>query len=298
MIASNAVSVNSFGHALLRATRIQFASIVVLLASGVLHFCWLWLSGAEWSGDVSPRKPALFGVSAALTLGSFAWISQLTGRRRVDIFLSDVIATCLLCEVALITLQYWRGVPSHFNRSSPVDAFVERTMLALISMISVGIVALTWRWRRLPQLPPALAFSITAGLWLLLISCGLGFLITFLGELNAARGLAPGVWPKAGVLKYPHGAAIHALQIVPLLAVLLSQFSVPRESLLIRLAVSSQVLLLGQAVWQTFQGKARFDVDAVGGVMLVLSAILLLIPVLALGWHWCRTRAGAAIDRG
>lgn len=39
----------------------------LLLGSGVFHLVWMVLTGADWNGPLSLRKPGLFGVSAGLT---------------------------------------------------------------------------------------------------------------------------------------------------------------------------------------------------------------------------------------
>ena len=78
-------------------------SIVLLLFSGVLHLAWFSLSGSEWEGPVSLRKPALFGVSAGLTLWSLAYIADRLSETKGARAVRDLVAICLLLEVALIT---------------------------------------------------------------------------------------------------------------------------------------------------------------------------------------------------
>ena len=46
----------------------------------------------------------------------------------------------LLLEVGLITVQQWRGVRSHFNRTTTFDASIEVIMLGLILLVTAGIV--------------------------------------------------------------------------------------------------------------------------------------------------------------
>lgn len=39
---------------------------------------------------------------------------------------------------------------------------------------------------------------------------------TILGEINIANGRSPETWGRGGVLKYPDGAALHAIQTLPM----------------------------------------------------------------------------------
>ncbi len=266
----------------LRDFRIPLLFGAALVASGLFHLVLLWLTGAEWSGPVSLRKPALFGISAGLTVWSIAWVLTQVVARRHDRRLATLISGGLLLEVALITLQQWRGVPSHFNRSTAFDATIESAMLGLILFVTAGIAWLCWRSRQMLPVPESRAIAIRSGLWLLLVSCGLGLLVTIIGEMNLAKGRPTGVWGHAGILKYPHGAALHAIQTLPMLSALLHAFRVSHSAWLVRSVVAAHVLFLGHAMWQTFHGLPRMEVDLASGAALAAAALLLLFPVAAL----------------
>ncbi|MGD9715268.1 MAG: hypothetical protein AB7V46_24905 [Thermomicrobiales bacterium] len=85
-------------------------AVTILILSGFYHRIWLLLSGADLAGPVSPRKPALFGISAGITIWSLSLISRHLHLVRGVRLASHVIAISLLAEVALITLQFHRGV--------------------------------------------------------------------------------------------------------------------------------------------------------------------------------------------
>lgn len=254
----------------------------LLVGSGLLHFAWMAATGADWDDPLSPRKPALFGVSAGLTAWSIAWaMTKLVPRRR-DRLLAGAMAGALLIEVGLITLQQWRGVPSHFNRATTFDAAVEAIMLGLILAVTAGIAWMTIRSIRLPPIDEATAIALRGGLALLTLSCGLGILITILGELNLKAGDSPETWGRARVLKYPHGAALHAIQTLPLLAWASRKLGVANPARLVGAALWAHVLFLLHAFWQTSNGRARFDLDWVGGAALAGAGILILFPIAAL----------------
>ena len=274
----------SSGSWSLSAFQTEFWLGLILAVSGVFHFGVMWITHAEWSGPLSPRKPALFGISGGLTVWSLAWVITKLRRKRADWGLSMLIAVGLFFEVALITLQYWRGVPSHFNRSTTFDASVEAMMFILIMLVTIGIGCLCCRSIGPMDVPTVLAVAIRGGLWLLLVSCGLGFLMTILGEFNLAQGKSYETWGVAGVIKYPHGAALHAIQVLPLCYLLFKWFDVPQSTRLMWSVVAAHMFFMVHALWQTFHGRARLDVDFVGGLNLAAAVLCLALPFLTIGW--------------
>lgn len=270
-----------------------------LIVSGLFHLAWLVLTGADWNGPLSLRKPGLFGVSAGLTAWSIAWVMNKLHPHRLDRLIACAMAGGLLLEVGLITVQQWRGVPSHFNHTTTFDATIEAIMLGLILLVTAGIVWLTLRSFRLPPMDISFAIALRGGLWLLTLSCGLGIMATILGELNLAVGKLPEVWGPAGVIKYPHGAALHAIQTLPILSWLLLKLRVSKPAWLVLATLWSQVLFLVHAFWQTMFGRARFDFDWVGGAIFIAAGLLLLLPItallkalfsLAIALRWCRSK--------
>ncbi len=118
---------------------------VLLVASGIFHvFVWQLLGG-DWEGPVSWRKPILFGISTGATLLSIAWFFDKLRPANLDVSLCRTLSITLVLEVALITLQQWRGQASHFNHNSTFDTFVEYSMTALIVIATLVLLHLTWR---------------------------------------------------------------------------------------------------------------------------------------------------------
>ena len=254
----------------------------VLFASGTVHLLILWMTQGDWEGPMSLRKPGLFGVSAGMTIWSLAWaVSQIKSRRNDSAILA-VIAGSLFLEVTLITLQYWRGVPSHFNRTTNSDAAIESLMLGLIAIVVLGIVWLDWRSMWLSPMPKSRSIAIRSGLRLLSISCMLGIVTTIAGEMNISRNQSPEIWGRAGVIKYPHGAVLHAIQVLPLISAALEWLQVSNAARLMIAAVAAHYLFLAHALWQSIHGRARFDVDVFGGLTLAAAGILVLVPVVVI----------------
>lgn len=256
---------------------------VVLIVSGLFHLSLLGITSANWEGAVSLRKPGLFGISAGLTAASLLWCSKIitsNGRREL---IAPIIAWSLLIEVALITVQYWRGEPSHFNRTTPLNALIELTMVALILSVTVGITWMCWRSMKPLEIDAGRLLAIRWGLFLLLLSCLLGVTTMICGEYNLRLGHSAEIWGRSGILKYPHGAVLHAIQVLPLLDWVLTKFAVPRRVELLTLAVSAHVTYLCHALWQTFTERSRLDVDLVGGTLLGVALVMFTIPLVCIG---------------
>ena len=259
----------------------RFAECAVgaLFLSGFVHLGLVFLLHADWEGAISPRKPGLFGISSGMTAWSLIWCARSLGHPRRLFTIAVALTWALLAEVTLITMQYWRGVPSHFNRTTPFDAAVESGMVGLIVLVTIGIAWMCWLSSKRSEIDAGQLLAIRGGLWLLLGGCLLGFCAMFAGEWNIAQNKPPEVWGKSGILKYPHGAALHALQTLPILNVLLLPLAAGRRVLALRHAIAAHVFFLIHSIWQTAIGRARLDLDLIGGLILVLSAASLIRPL-------------------
>ncbi len=275
----------------------MFATGLTLLLSGGCHLAIGGITGDDWSGPTSYRKPALFGISTGLTCISISWV---WGKLRIwspDPVVVWLTSLALALEVTLITIQFWRGVPSHFNHATYRDAFIEVAMLVLIIIASLGISWLVFRSllpgafltiedthdpSRIPS--KSMKSAIRAGLVLLWISLLLGFFISSIRWAEFRAGRNPEIVPQAGVLKFPHGACLHAIQTLPL-AVFVWQFLNCRHVFLrTSLLASAHFTFLAYACWQTFSGLARFE-PAVGGMILLgLASLCLLSALLPSRW--------------
>lgn len=253
----------------------------ILIASGIIHLVLLSVIGGEWEGATSLRKPGLFGVSAGVTAWSLAWAFSKLRPHPLDRLISRSLAVCLFVEVGLITLQQWRGVASHFNRATQFDAAVEAVMLAMILIVTAGVFWLSFRSIRLPPLAASTTAALRGGLWLLSFSCVIGIGVTILGEMNRVYGSPFETWGAAGVLKYPHGAAMHAIQVLAVLDWLLRSLRSQFSLLAVRSAIAAHVLFLIHAIWQTAHGRARHDVDLVGGLLAAAAVVLLAAAISA-----------------
>jgi hypothetical protein len=186
-------------------------------------------------------KPAKFGASTAITVGTLAlllrWMQPLTRGVRRAVAISVWL---LALELVIITVQAARGVPSHFNAATPLDMALFSVMGIAISVVWAAFAYLAWRAFRHRFADPALGWGIRLGLVALVLGSGLGFIMprptaAQLESLSAGRptpaigahavgvpdggpGLPLTRWStEGGDLRIPHFVGMHGLQLVPLM---------------------------------------------------------------------------------
>jgi len=236
-----------------------------LLLSGLFHLAIFQFDGSSWEGPLAWRKPILFGISGALTAFSIAWVIVHLPRWWGDGVLTLAMAYSLLIEVGLITMQTWRGVPSHFNESTPFDATVAVLMTVLIVFFTLGSAYFTLRVFGPVDAPEVQVAAMHWGMVWFLVSCGIGGYIQTHGT---------GAYGPAGVLKFPHGMSIHAIQILPLLAWLLPAGATRA----VHWAGAGYGILTLFALMQAYGGRARFDLTPVSGAVFALGMTCMVVP--------------------
>jgi hypothetical protein len=271
----------------------------VLIASGLAHIAVWVVLGGPWEGAVTWRKPILFGISGGLTSVSLGWVWACLPWRRGDVWLARATAWALVVEVALIDLQRWRGLASHFNRGTPLDSFLYDAMGGLILFVTVVVGDLTLRmFLRRDGLPADTLLAARAGLVFLLLSCLLGIWVGMHGERRMAAGLPPETFGAAGVTKFPHGAVIHALQWLPLVAWAAGLAGIGDRGRLrlVGWATAGTALVGGYAVVQTLAGRGRFDTVPATAAVLAAGTACLAVPAVVIAAAWLR-RAAATSHR-
>jgi hypothetical protein len=195
------------------------------MLSGVIHLALLVIGGGSWEGPLSLRKAATFGLSFGLTLVNLAFIASFVPLKdRTRTRLLGIFAAACVLETLLVSLQAWRGVPSHFNVETPFDAAVAQSLafggFALVAVIVVLTVA---AFRAGTALPAILRTAIRVGLVALVgaqlaggVMIATGMRLVFGG--NPQQAYATGGW-----LKPAHAALMHGILVLPLLAWLISR---------------------------------------------------------------------------
>jgi hypothetical protein len=267
--------------------RFGYGVAAVLLASSAFHVAVYAMDGGGWAGPVSWRKPILFGFSFGVTLLSLVWV---TGRLRITTrsacLLIGALSVASFAEVGLISLQRWRGVPSHLNFATPTDTAVSAALagFAIVGLIP-PIVTITLLAFRYVEAPPSMRLAVRAGMAILVLS-------QFAGAALIANGRAIGLPPQAtdlsifgaaGQLKVPHAVTLHALQVLLVLAALLTltTWTERARTRLVATAVTGYGGLVAVSVLQAVQGLAPADLTPASAIVLLASAVSLVFSSVA-----------------
>jgi hypothetical protein len=219
------------------------------------------------------------------------------GHRRVVRAVGAVTAAGMAVEILVIGGQAARGVASHFNVTSPLNAALFAVMgVAILVVWLAGFVALGLLVRQ-RFADRALGLALRLGLLISLLGAGLGGLMT--QPTRAQReGLAAGQQVKAvgahgvgapedgpglpgvgwstqgGDLRVPHFLGLHAMQVLPLLALWLKR---RRERL--ALMGSASLGYLGLVAVLTLQALRGEPLLQLGAETLVSLGVLAAVTV-------------------
>jgi hypothetical protein len=260
--------------------RFAYVVGVTLIAVGVGHLvAWLLIGGA-WAGPVSFRKPTTFGVSFGLTTITLAWVAgHLRVSDRARWLLLGPLAVADAYEVVWVSVQRWRGVVSHFNFATSLDTGLFLAGGVAIAVTVTVTVILTVLAFTAIQATPSMTLAIRAGLLILLVAQAVGGWMIQHGVGPASDGTTTGLttFGVAGVMKVPHAVAIHAIQVLPTLAWLLSFTTLGerRRVTLMGIAILGYVALVVVSLIQTATGMAPLEVGVVAAVLCLLGVGLL-----------------------
>lgn len=273
------------------------AAGAILGLSALAHVVVLLVDGGGWTGAVGFRKPITFGISVGLLLWTCGWIlDRLPSRPRLEGTLAWTLIVSGLVEVGLITVQAWRGVPSHFNSATPGDGTIFSLMGISIGVFSVALVGLLlWSLIQRPADRPT-SLAIFAGMTLVTLSLGIGAWIIELGiELTERLGNVPDtvLAGEAGVAKFPHAMALHGIQLFIAASVLGRRIGLTDRIRLrlTRLTVAGYATLVAWAVVHTNAGRAPTDLSGVESLLLLAGTALLLASATLFVTSWMRTSA-------
>ncbi|WP_326565579.1 hypothetical protein VSH64_27360 [Amycolatopsis rhabdoformis] len=245
-----------------RGERVAYVVGAVLFASGVVNAVVLLASGGTWLGPVSLRKAVTFGLSFGLTLVSVAWAtSYVRLRPRARAGLLGAFLVACVAEVVLVTMQAWRGVPSHFNFETGFDTVVSMSLAAGGGVIVVTALGFTAAAFRSPGgLAPSMLVAVRFGLLVLMVALATGAVMIGRGVTESRGGDAQLAYTTAGALKPLHAVAMHAILVLPAIAWLL-RFSGLSERARLRtvwLAVAADAVLTAVIGIEAFTGIPPF----------------------------------------
>ena len=274
---------------LLTAAAMVVLTIVVLVAMLFDH--------REVTGVNLWMKPLKFSLSVGIYSLTLSWlITQVTRARRLAWAAGTVAAIGLLVEMVIIVGFAVIGETSHFNVTNALHTALWAVMAVSITVVwmvtlVIGIVLFRSRIG-----DPARTLAIRAGVVLALVGMALAFLMTgptaaqldnYQGIVGAHTvGLAdggPGLpvlgWSTvAGDLRIPHFIGIHALQVLPIVAILLEllRVSAARRFRLMWIATGAYAAVL---VLVTMQAIAGESIVQPSGLTVVAASTILVVAL-------------------
>ncbi len=228
-------------------------------------------------------KPFKFSVSFVLYGATLAWMLSLLPRRsRAVEWAAAVIFAMALVDMTVIVVQVLRGTTSHHNGTTVLNAALLALMGAAIMVlfaahVFIGIVLLI---RTVAD--RVAAYAIRLGLGLSLLGMAVAVPMALPGQAPGIEGIegahsvgvldgGPGLpvvgWSTVGGdLRIGHFVGLHALQALPVLAMLLNRFLAARldertrARLVVVLGVAYGVLTL-VLTWQALRGQPLLRPD-------------------------------------
>jgi hypothetical protein len=303
------------------------AASLVLVAALAVFAVGLAVDPRTIAGAPAWLKPAKFAVSIAIYGLTLVWIFRfIPDWPRTRRSVGWITAVVGLLETALVALQAWRGTTSHFNAATLFDYSVFATMGAAILVqwiASLVLAAALWRQRFDDA---ALGASLRAGVILAVLGAATGGLMTTptpeqraaaqatgrltvsgahtVGAPDGGPGLPGTKWStEHGDLRVPHFLGLHALQALPLVAILLGRMRRIGDGYrlrVVRVAGGSYAALIVILLWQALRGQSVVAPDGTTLVALAAwaSATLVALGPRPLGREPIAARATAAIALG
>ncbi|WP_412745667.1 hypothetical protein [Krasilnikovia sp. MM14-A1004] len=234
-------------------------------------------------------KPFKFAVSLGVYTLTLAWMLSLLPRRsRLAERAATVVAAMSVIEIAVIITQVVRGQTSHYNETTPLNAALWQAMGTSIMVLFAAQFVITVVLLRQPQADRVAGYGIRLGLGLSLLGMAAAVPMVLPTAAPGTPGISgahsvgvpdggPGLplvgWSTVGGdLRIGHFVGLHALQAMPLLALLLSRFAGRLDE-----AVRARLMLVAGAAyggltvlltWQALRGQPLLRPDA-----LTLAAI-------------------------
>ena len=298
---------------------------ILLAALTVVTLVGYLVDDRELLGVNLWEKPLKFAISGVLYAVTWAWlIGHFTRWQRAAWWAGTVIAVTLAIELIIIVGAAAAGITSHFNVSTPLATTLWSIMAAAITTLWVAtFVAAVALWRN-PGADPARQAAIRTGVAISLLGMGLAFLMTgpTADQLNDFQGIAgahavgtadggPGLpllgWSTiAGDLRIPHFIGMHALQALPLLALLLELGArrglVPLRDALVRRGLvltgaGAYLAVVGLVTMQALRGQSIVAPDALTlsiGIAIAAASLAAALAVIAAGARRSRLAASAS----
>lgn len=252
-------------------------------------------------------KPMKFAISITLYSATLIWmLSLVEGKKRLVKIIAIGTTVGFAVEYVAIFIQAARGVRSHFNLSTPLDAALFNFMGGFVVLIWILNLLTAFLLIRQPMANKPLAWGIRLGLLVTAVGAALGFIMTStpspaqrealaagepltifgahsVGVEDGGEGLPFTNWSvEGGDLRVPHFVGLHALQLLPLFGIVVNRLRWPQNqrTALVWIGGLGYLTFVGILTWQALRGQPVIAPDsqtltALGslfGALLVTSA--------------------------
>lgn len=176
-------------------------------------------------------KPMKFSASLGVYFLTLGWLlSYLPGPRWAVRAITWITAGAIFLESPILVLQAARGVTSHFNVATPLDTVLYYAMglAAVTQMVLLGWTFWLFCTQRVAQ-PLLYLYGIRAGMALVLFGVLPGFAMVAMGQHSVGvpdggAGLPLMNWSTVGGdLRVAHFFGLHAIQVLPVVGLMLSR---------------------------------------------------------------------------
>jgi hypothetical protein len=169
------------------------------------------------------NKPLKFAISIAIFTFTYGYFLIKLKNKWVKNILSFLISICMWVEISLITFQAGRGVPSHFNNSTPFDLSIFSLMGTAILINSlVIIVVFIIFMRKQPAFSNVMLSAIRWGMAIFIFANMAGaYMVRIYAHsvsVNPGSQRVPFFNWTDGDIRIAHFLGMHAVQLLPLAA--------------------------------------------------------------------------------
>jgi hypothetical protein len=278
---------------------------ILMLVAFAASVAGLFLDARIITGAPAWLKPAKFAISTAIFAASLAWLFQyLTASPRLKRGLARTLSFVLVLEVAIIDVQAARGITSHFNAGTLLDATLFSIMGMGIAVLWISMLWVAVLLFRQSFADAAFGWALRLGMAITVIGAGAGGIMLppnhqqlvqiehhekpnsigahTVGAPDGGQGL-PGVEWSAhhGDLRIPHFFGLHALQIIPFCAWLLIRRRTAMATRAVFILAGSYLAFIAILTWQALRGQSIAEPDT---ATLIAFALWLTATLCAFVW--------------
>ena len=210
-------------------------------------------------------KPVKFAISITIYVWTVAWLLEYL---RLPSWAKGItswgISISMLVEIACITTQATRGTTSHYNVNTPLDASIFSIMGGMIALNSVlALVLLICFFTGRYDVPSPYLWGIRSGLVIFLVASGIGGMMIAhgshsVGVSDGGPGLPIVNWStRGGDLRAAHFLGLHALQLLPIVAFLISRrrnWTISQKTACVLALSGAYALLIALLYFQAIHG--------------------------------------------